>query len=335
MPFLSIIIPVYNKGKYLNKCLRSIAEQNFTDWEVVLVDDGSSDNSPDICDKWAKKDSRFLVIHKTNGGASSARNAGLELASGKYIQFTDADDWWEADSFNFLYQEIHFLAQPDILVFGITKVFEDKTILQSVPARRGTFNKIDFFKNLIPEQSQTGIFGCVANKIISRKLLKTYNIRFNTSYKLMEDYDFFLSVYSHSERIAQSAHSGYRYLQNTDNSSSCTEFKVNRIDVITILSKSYQLVSRTCGKQPMAKSLICQQISGQLIAAFLEMESISYSAVRQLAYDLRRECNTIENAELITTGWLSSIIVFFFKRGWFLTLAIFLKLRNTYKTFRL
>ncbi len=92
--FLSIIIPVYNVEKYLKQCVDSILSQNLTDYEIILVDDGSPDGSGVICDEYVSKNSCISVIHKTNGGLSSARNAGIDMAQGDYIIFMDSDDWW-------------------------------------------------------------------------------------------------------------------------------------------------------------------------------------------------------------------------------------------------
>ena len=91
-PLLSIIVPVYKVENYLQKCIDSILAQTFTDFELILVDDGSPDNCPALCDAAAKKDSRVRVIHKQNGGVSTARNAGLDAAQGNWIAFVDSDD---------------------------------------------------------------------------------------------------------------------------------------------------------------------------------------------------------------------------------------------------
>ena len=92
---ISVIIPVYNVEKYLPECIESVLKQTHTNLEIILVDDGSPDNSPQICDEYAQKDSRIKVIHKENGGVSSARNEGLKIAKGEWISFIDADDWVE------------------------------------------------------------------------------------------------------------------------------------------------------------------------------------------------------------------------------------------------
>ena len=92
-PLISVIIPVYRVEKYLDECVQSVVSQTYTNLEIILVDDGSPDNCPQMCDEWAKKDKRIKVIHKKNGGASAARNAGLDIANGEYIGFVDSDDF--------------------------------------------------------------------------------------------------------------------------------------------------------------------------------------------------------------------------------------------------
>ena len=90
---ISVIIPVYKVEEFLDDCVRSVIAQTHTNTEIILVDDGSPDNCPAMCDSWAEKDKRIKVIHKPNGGLSDARNAGLEIATGEYISFIDSDDW--------------------------------------------------------------------------------------------------------------------------------------------------------------------------------------------------------------------------------------------------
>ena len=111
MPEISVIVPVYKVEKYLDRCVRSLLRQTFDDLEIILVDDGSPDSCGSMCDAWAEKESRIWVIHKENGGLSSALNAGLAQAHGKYICFTDSDDWVEPQ----MLEHLHDLLQkhPD------------------------------------------------------------------------------------------------------------------------------------------------------------------------------------------------------------------------------
>lgn len=103
MPEISVIVPVYKAEQYLERCVKSILEQTYQNFELILVDDGSSDNCPTMCDEWAEKDNRVHVIHKKNGGASSARNAGLKIAKGNWIAFADSDDWLDKTALKTLY----------------------------------------------------------------------------------------------------------------------------------------------------------------------------------------------------------------------------------------
>lgn len=103
MPEISVIVPVYKAEQYLDRCVKSILEQTYQNFELILVDDGSPDNSPSLCDEWAKNDNHIYVIHKENGGASSARNAGLKIAKGNWIAFADSDDWLDRTALKTLY----------------------------------------------------------------------------------------------------------------------------------------------------------------------------------------------------------------------------------------
>ena len=105
MPKISIIVPVYNVEQYINRCIDSLLGQTLKDIEIILVDDGSPDQCPQICDEYARKDSRIKVIHKKNNGLGYARNSGLELATGEYIAFVDSDDYVNINMYEKLYNE--------------------------------------------------------------------------------------------------------------------------------------------------------------------------------------------------------------------------------------
>lgn len=125
MTVLSIIVPVFKVEQTLERCLKSIANQSFRDWEAILVDDGSPDNCPSICDEWAKRDSRFRVIHKSNGGLSDARNAGIDLAEGKFITFVDSDDYLATDTYQQLFHQLDAHPEYDILEYSLCKIGTD------------------------------------------------------------------------------------------------------------------------------------------------------------------------------------------------------------------
>ncbi|HDT8050800.1 TPA: glycosyltransferase, partial [Enterococcus faecalis] len=125
MPKISIIVPVYNVEKYLEKCVRSILAQTFTDFELILVDDGSPDSSGAMCDQFAEQDQRVKVIHKENGGLSDARNAGIEIATGEYLGFVDSDDYIADDMYETLYNQI-VTYEAELATVGMIDVYENR-----------------------------------------------------------------------------------------------------------------------------------------------------------------------------------------------------------------
>ena len=153
MPEISIIVPVYKVEKYLERCVKSILAQTFTDFELILVDDGSPDNCPLMCDEWAKKDKRIKVIHKANGGAGQSRNVGLENATGKYIGFVDADDWITRDMYEYLH-ELIIKEDADVAMCDFTrnpKELENDTLNEEIKVL--DFKGIqDFFIVLMEKQ---------------------------------------------------------------------------------------------------------------------------------------------------------------------------------------
>lgn len=130
-PLISIIVPIYKVERYIHRCIESLIHQDFTNIEIILVDDGSPDKCGIICDEYKEKDSRIKVIHQSNGGLSAARNSGINIARGEYLMFVDSDDWVDSDFCSYAYQKAKD-TNSDIVVFGYQDEFENKTILHSV-----------------------------------------------------------------------------------------------------------------------------------------------------------------------------------------------------------
>ncbi len=136
---ISVIVPAYNAEKTLHRCVDSILAQTFEDFELILVDDGSKDSSGRICDEYAAKDSRIRVVHKSNGGVSSARNAGLDIASGEYVAFIDSDDYIDND---YLLSFTRYNA--DLIVSGAKTISNNKTITIQSHSLNGSIFKSSF-----------------------------------------------------------------------------------------------------------------------------------------------------------------------------------------------
>ena len=146
MKLLSIIVPVYNVKLYLEECIESIIKQTYTDLQIILVDDGSTDGSQTICDELAKKDSRIVVIHKENGGSSTARNKGMEIAKGEYIAFVDSDDWLEPNMYQDLIARIEE-HNADMAVCSFYECKENKKKAVGNSQLVKTFNTEEIFLN--------------------------------------------------------------------------------------------------------------------------------------------------------------------------------------------
>lgn len=177
-PKVSVIVPIYNVEKYLNKCVDSIINQSLRDIEIILVDDGSTDNSGDIADIYAEKDSRVKVIHKENGGQGSARNHGIEVAQGEYIGFVDSDDWID---FN-MYEELYIAAEKEEADIAVCnrKVFDENDNLKTiVTVSEGI---IDINKDKIIDYVIDQLFYphtvVVYNKIFKKTIISNNNITF-------------------------------------------------------------------------------------------------------------------------------------------------------------
>ena len=183
-PKISVIVPVYKVEKYLDKCVESIVNQTYKNLEIILVDDGSPDNCPAMCDAWAEKDSRIRVIHKANGGVSSARNVGLDVATGEYIGFVDSDDWIESNMYETLLNNaVRHCAQISKCTFDRCYEIQTNASLKN-DLLKCYFGKDSIMNNLLSGSDCVNIF-C---SIYSADMLK--NIRFDNKLRIAEDFLF-------------------------------------------------------------------------------------------------------------------------------------------------
>lgn len=202
-PTISIIVPVYKVEKYLHRCLDSIVNQTFTDWECILVDDGSPDDSGKICDEYAEKDKRFRVFHQTNAGVSNARNKGLDEVKGEYITFIDSDDWVDENMIRELYNCM-VLHQAEIIVSGFSVVDKTQRCEIIVP-KLGWLDMPTDFAYYVQNPFA---------KLFHKTILDKYNIRFPEGIELAEDLYFTFQVYFNSRSIFGLNESFYNYFQN-------------------------------------------------------------------------------------------------------------------------
>ena len=184
-PLISVIVPIYNVEKYLDKCLSSIVSQTYTNLEIILVDDGSPDNCPQMCDEWAKKDERVKVVHKENGGLVSARKAGCEIAMGEYIMNIDSDDFIGPSLIENVVNAINDNNAPDIIAFNCLHYFEDsktESINNAILEGLYSNDKLDIVKNgLLYDKTLKGRnFGSVIYSIWSKAIKKELYKKFQS-----------------------------------------------------------------------------------------------------------------------------------------------------------
>jgi glycosyltransferase involved in cell wall biosynthesis len=208
---VSIVVPIYNVEHYIDRCIDTLVRQTHYNLEIILVDDGSTDNSGDKCDNWEKLDQRIKVIHKKNGGLSSARNAGLEVATGDYIMFEDSDDWVELELVQKCVDRIR-KDESDIVIFGYRKVDEnDKNIGEF------TFGNETYSKEEIVEQLHRRIvemsFGYAWNKLYDLSVLRESGIKSNCNIVDREDLVFNMQLLNYVNKISYLELVGYNYLQ--------------------------------------------------------------------------------------------------------------------------
>jgi glycosyltransferase involved in cell wall biosynthesis len=211
MPKISVIIPVYNVEKYLVKCIDSVLSQTFTDFECILIDDGSPDNCGKICDEYAKKDRRTKVIHQENSGVSSARNAGLDIAQGEWITFIDSDDWVDENYLELMYNNA-VNNNIDLSICGMCSIGENgKLIEKSKQFPIMFFDKISAKKTLFCFEYFTT---ATVSKLVNRKYVYENNIRFDTEIKICEDGLFWFEIIDKVDRVLYDSTPCYNYMRN-------------------------------------------------------------------------------------------------------------------------
>lgn len=233
-PLISVVVPVYNIEAYLEKCVRSLLEQTYSNLEIILVDDGSTDSSPALCDKFAEEDKRVIVSHKRNGGLSDARNHGMTLANGEYLSFIDGDDYLSQGAYEAAVAE--FKDAADIVAFGIELCFDDGRKIRKAPARRRC---LDMGQGIVALNTFCGLDVSACNKVYRRNLFE--GIEFPVG-KHCEDYYIMPRLLDRAVRIVMLPDAFYQYRQR---SGSITKGSSFTMDYIYAAESQVEYVSAT------------------------------------------------------------------------------------------
>lgn len=211
-PKVSVIIPIYNAERYLPRCINSVLAQTFTDWELLLINDGSTDSSGVICDEYASKNLRIRVSHKENSGVSSARNFGLGNAQGEWIIFIDSDDWITESMIQDMYEKAK-KEKADLVYCDFKMFFNEHTEVLHIA--KYDSNKVDMLNNFI-----RSTFGTVVGMLAKRSLYESNQVRFPVGVKFCEDFYVAVRLMMYSEKISYIPTAYYCYNRQNEASAS-------------------------------------------------------------------------------------------------------------------
>lgn len=260
-PKISIIIPCYNQQEFIDRCIDSVVEQSFTNWECVLINDGSTDKTEDFCQKWVEKDSRIKLFNKQNGGLSSARNAGIEKAIGTHLLFLDSDDrLGDENSLKFLTNALN--PETEVVAGNILNEFSDKSLTKS------TLNKFNcevvLFKNeeVLKAYLEEEISPVAWNKLYKKDFIKKNCLKFEDGL-LHEDELWSLQVYLKAENVVVIPNYTYKYYKSNIGSITANKSEKNYNSNIFIMKK----ISEYATTHPKMK-----QVSEQLAVRLFEKQ---------------------------------------------------------------
>lgn len=199
MPTVSIIVPVYNAEKTLGRCVDSILNQEYRDFELLLMDDGSTDGSGKLCDAYAAKDPRVKVVHKANSGVSDTRNQGIAQARGTYLQFADSDDWFTPEATKFLVQAITGHG-CDMVIADFYRVVGERVSQKGSIEEEGVLAQADFAVKMMQRPADF-YYGVLWNKLYKRSIIEKHRLRMDSSVSWCEDFMFNLEYVRHTKKI--------------------------------------------------------------------------------------------------------------------------------------
>ncbi|WP_066633812.1 glycosyltransferase [Desulfolucanica intricata] len=262
-PIISIVVPVYNVEQYLDRCVNSLINQTFKDIEIILVDDGSTDNSPKLCDEYARQDNRIKVIHKKNGGLSDSRNMGIHYAKGEYILFVDSDDYIENDTCE-KFANIVSEQEVDIVIGGAKKITssEVKKMLPSTSLYNSVLSGSDYLKHEL-KHNCAKMAACL--NLYRRKFLLENNLFFKIGL-LHEDEQWTPRVFLAASKVLVSDNCFYNYVIREDSITKTKDFSKNAIHIVSIVAELSDFYEKLDDKE--LKNLLKDYLIGIYLFAY-------------------------------------------------------------------
>lgn len=298
LPLISVIVPVFNSEKYVRRSVDSILGQTYSNLEVLLVDDGSTDRSGEICDEYKVQDKRVKVIHKLNEGVSVARNVGLDAATGKYIGFVDGDDWCESDMFAYLY---HLIAvngtEISMCGYFFEKMNGKQVIECRLPATKMLLNAEAAIKSISGSKQYEKSGYNVWNKLFSKTLIDQEKIRFPKNIMTAEDALFLAHCILATDQVVYGTLPKYHYCQNPDSSlnlvKATKKFDQGKLIQLKVL---YHLANLAGERYPGAAKYVQATICGAGLILFRDYSLAGTSnprIKRLLVREIRTNLNSL------------------------------------------
>ena len=237
---ISVIVPVYNVEQYLNQCVESLVHQDYRNIEIILIDDGSTDKSGELCEKWSLKDARVKVVHTENHGLSAARNVGINKTNGKYIYFIDSDDWVEEDILSTLLQNIQIYG-ADLSSCAMKKDFGEKSHNLHKTEKCVKVLQRRMFHEILCNES---VYGYVCNKLFKRDLLK--DLLFDEDLLSQEDMDFTMRYLEKCKVCVYTKAEYYHYRQRIESMTGEIGYSSRKLSVAKVYERAISIYETYC-----------------------------------------------------------------------------------------
>ena len=327
---VSIVVPIYNSEKYLKKCIDSIINQTYANIEIILINDGSTDNSAYICEYYSKKDSRVQVIHTNNMEVSNARNTGIKHANGQFIQFVDSDDYIDANMTETLLKKMNS-QDVDITICGLKRRYKNKLLLLKFH-KSGSFTTEQFVIENLAVISDL-IIGSPCNKLYKTNIIKKNNIIFDTSIDYAEDLIFNYRYLKKTFKVAVLPDCLYNY--NTNSESLATRFREDCFDNFNYVCRQTRKFLEEYSISKENTNIINNKFANIYIALINHLyrsdSTLSKIETRKIIekefYFDKEKADMIDKAKFDKLYF--NIIWFLVKRKYYFLLEFFYQLKNT------
>lgn len=321
MMLISIIVPVFNAKNYIEKCIKSIICQTYIDWELLLIDDGSTDNSYEMCKKYVNE--KINLFHKNNGGVSSARNYGLKKSKGDYIVFVDADDYVDKDYLKNLYDNIR---DNDLVVSGYKEVYSTGKVNKRNFGEKNMTN--EYIKNKFDELYLSNFFNSPFNKLYKKSLI---NCNFNENQILGEDLLFNLQYIKNCKNINAITNTDYNYIIN--NTSATNKYNSKAIYNYLFIKKELENICKRMNyyENGSINEIFLRNVCGciQLLMESDNKYNYKINELKLIKYEIKNQNIFISKTDNLSD--LQRMICYLFRKDHLLFLYLFINIRKNFK----